>query len=220
IPPWLIVSTLLGFVAAIFLHRRFSKHKLSFALSGFLWLIAIILIQQLFAWVRIWIFALPMYLIYASGGIVGLLELLQWQGMQKRLKSSLLVAIILFGFSSILWISTDTLGFRELRGAPNDVHLAAQFVAAQLQPDDLIAVESPDGPAFRYYASFYDVEHEYYNLAGKPFKRVFVIVSRRANQTLERIADNRANIIVFLDMPNAELVFKKNGIRVFLVFHR
>ena len=94
-----------GWVLSLLFHWRLSKTRVPLQLAAILWIVILLLVQRPNAWARMWVFLLPLMLIWAAAGLLGLLE-----KMHPKILVRLPLAAIVFGLalSGGIWVCRAT----------------------------------------------------------------------------------------------------------------
>jgi hypothetical protein len=74
VPLFLVVILMAGWILSLIFHRRISTIRVPIQLSAVLWIFALIILQRPNAWAKVWLFLLPLMLMWAAAGSVGLLR--------------------------------------------------------------------------------------------------------------------------------------------------
>jgi len=167
-------------------------------------------------WPRVWLFLLPLFVMWAAAGWVWLLE---W--VENRLPGRLPIANL--GLSLLvvvplgLALLKDTRSYLVNRGDQGYEEEAAQFLEGTLQPGDVLLLASPDATVLRYYLERNGVPWDYAEgIKQKDFKRALVVVNRRSEQTPEWLLE-RKGITGRVDLGTKEVLFEGWPLEVYAV---
>lgn len=152
VPLLIVLVAVIGFLLSIFIHKKISPTRFPLQLAAAIWIIVLLLIQRPNAWSKIWLFLLPIALLWVSAGILGLLGLL-------RIKSIPVSAIILgICVLPVLVRSVQLLPeFPDLWAMRGDEESAVVFVKDHLMPGDGLVVAPPDDASVWYYAEIHGI---------------------------------------------------------------
>jgi hypothetical protein len=203
-----------SWMAALAFHQRISAIKLPLQ-AGLLFLPLVIWLLRLNPWARIWLFLVPLVLIWASGGLSGILH-----GIQNLIKVRrpvtkyfvILLFVLMVIFSGLHIMTTNP----DVRPGSGAVERAAVFLEDRLQDDQIIVVTAIDDAPFWYYARKYRIPQEALR-RDRPFQSAYVLVNLSLGQTLESVMRERGPDAVFVAWNSAELIATFDTIEVIFV---
>lgn len=198
LPAWLTYPELLFLCLSLLLPKEKRFQRLSFWIAGFLFITAMLIVQRVAPWPRVWLFLLPLVTIWVAGGVLNMSNLigsvLKWEKMIPMITSWLIVSLILAGSSLRSYIQ-----FTQKSGTMGETEEIAIFLKDYLRADDVVVVTSPDAIVLRYYLLLHGISGQYTELRDdKSFNRVIVVVNPLYGQTLESVLEKRS----FLDDVN------------------
>jgi hypothetical protein len=203
---------------ALGLLRHLSKKRrwrLSLPLIGLAVVLAIMLLQRVVGWVRIWGFGLPFYLVYVAAGYslaAGWLS----RRLGTRWKPVLLVAVaLLYGYLTTAWTMRPDDAAAELRGAAGEVERATEFLSQRVDDDDVIAVISPDSPAFWYYARRYGIAQRLFEVQRDGLDEVYVVLNTESGHTVEQVITLRSGLNDKVHLEDAEWLYESRVIAIY-----
>jgi hypothetical protein len=214
LPGWVSITAIIGLVASLFVPRQPKKRRAPLILAGILWIGTVLVIQRVAPWPRIWLFLLPLIVIWISAGIVGLIGLILTR-MPRR--DYLMIGVV--GLLVILpllasFLSSYTQYSQKLH-ARGELEKVATYLSDYLQPEDVVVVTSPDTIVLKYYLRRYGVAQEATELTkDKPFDHAIVVVNKAYDQNLEYVLDRRS----FLDdisLESAEEIFSSKRFAIY-----
>jgi hypothetical protein len=195
VPSFVSILALLGLVVSLFYPKYPQNRRVPLILSGLLWIGTALIIQKVAPWPRIWLFLLPLFIIWISAGLVGLIDLF-FNFFPNRLyfKEGMIALMILLpllaGFVRSYTQYSQKLGSR---GESEEI---AYFLKENLKPEDVVVVTSPDTILLKYYLSRHDLSVEFTELRkDKAFDHALVVVNKALGQTLRYVLERRS----FLD---------------------
>lgn len=203
-----------GWLIGLFFHRRLSSLPIPLQAS-LLVLPVIVFIQRPNPWARIWLFLVPLMLIWAVAGLTYLLDLLS-----RPFKDPLTVRRILIALLSFSLLAAS-LGF-VVQQAPlgerrfGAVEQSLRFIQPQLQSGDLVIITAPEDAPLWYYFYQYNLPRELLR-RDVPFRRAFVLVSTAHQQTLEQVIRERGPDYGFFDFSTARRLATFGYMDVYLV---
>lgn len=182
--PWLLV---LGFGVGVGLHRRLSSGPLPVAVTCLLWIIPVLLIQQVYGiGTRVWIFLIPLYAITAAGGLVFIAR-------QLRLSPVLLVGSIVFliAGNALYIVERQAVRIYEDNAFSSAVARDAQTIMRFISDTETPGQEGSIvfihwTPELPYYATYYNKESAV--VLWPRFPRLYLVVGK--NGTPEQFIEN------------------------------
>lgn len=216
------VILLSGFLSSLLFHKRISTHNFPTQLATVIWIGIVLAVQRPNPWARIWTYLLPLFLIWASAGIIGLLKNSKWKLVGNYHLDAVFSYIGLLAL--MVWSLIRTVGFlpcvekrtsydvqnptglsaftHSLRGEDEE---ATIFLKDILQKGDHVAVDQPDDAPLWYYFRLYDIPIKYFNRI-EPFRRVLVLVNSHYGQTISSVIEERGPDPFFFDLDSAKLL--------------
>jgi hypothetical protein len=70
VPLMVVIILAAGWTLSLIFHRRLSTSRVPLQLAALLWIAALIIIQRPDAWAKVWLFLLPLMLLWAAAGTV------------------------------------------------------------------------------------------------------------------------------------------------------
>jgi hypothetical protein len=216
VPPALTITLLLGFVLSLALYRKLSSSRVPLQLITFLWIAFVIIARKPEAWSKYWLFLIPPLMIWASAGLVSVLNLIP-----LRLPRGLTLTRIVLALSLLATLVPavqvaaylpDTLTEK------GDVELATIFLSAQVQPDDMIVISSPLDAPMWYYSTRYGIPQTDYN-DRTTFNDIWIIVDLGRGQTLDLALQDRGPDPALYDRSAARLVTTIGKLEIYQIPH-
>jgi hypothetical protein len=164
-------------------------------------------------WARFITFLVPLALMWAAAGWVGLVRWLQnvlhtpWK-LERALAAVVLLVVIagtLVRFDSHRNAGFEVIGYEEA---------ATRFLQEELKEQDYIVVSHPRDAAVWYYARLYQLNPVYFR-DDRSIQRAFVLVDAVYEQTLEEVIAERGPSQQALDLSTAQPVFKVGKLEIF-----
>jgi hypothetical protein len=159
--------------------------------AALLWIGFALIVQRVAPLARVWMFLLPLFTIWASAGLIGLTGLAGLI-LPRRLHPAGRWAV----FTIAVLLPTAALaaaipGTASMRGAPGAEEGIARYLQAHIQPGDRVAVQSPVSTPLEYYFLEYGLPQDAFDTEKGAPETLWVVVSRRYDQTLESVLRRR-----------------------------
>lgn len=185
VPSILLVLLGLGLILSLVFHRKLSAMKIPVQAAAALWIAALLLIQRPNAWSKVWVFLLPLVLLWATAGTVGLSNIIK---LKKLPLAGLGVGLMLaLGIWHAAWLAPQLPGLWQAQG---DEETAVLFVKGAAGEGDKLVVAPPDDAPVWYYAELHGLNGIVYG-SDPVFARLFVLVDPGEGQTLETVLAER-----------------------------
>jgi len=203
VPLFMKMLLVTGTIISLGIHRRLSPHRLPLQIAAVIWIAITLILQRVAPWPRIWLFLLPLFIIWASAGLTYMLHL----AIQKRPSfengylAILGVAILLPAFL-LATFSINPPYPMQTTGVEEEI---TRYLKNYLQPGDVIVAVSPTRAQVGYYFSAYDIPDDFFYDHQSEFNRVIVLVNEKHNQTLESISEHEG-LTNLLDLDAAKLI--------------
>ncbi len=151
LPVWVAALLILGFVAALVFHSRVSPYRFPLALVAVPWIAAVILIQRVVPYDRVWIFLLPLYLALAAVGLAYLWCSLMLRSVGRREEAFGLVALAVG--VALAWnvAATQSVYYADDTGTLRDGEAIAAWMKDHLGTGDIVLTVTPGDGILEYY---------------------------------------------------------------------
>jgi hypothetical protein len=206
-----------GFFFGILLHRRITRQYFPLQIAAILWITILILIQRPLGVTKIWVFLQAPFMMWCAAGWMGLLKDLRL-GFAQHVPLAAIVtglAVLLATTNAILEVPGISKSWAVRSPAENTV-LA---ISDQLGPRDLIIVDAPYDASIWYYSRLYDLADSHFD-NRLPFEKLFVIVSRTDNQTVESVLETRGPKAFLVDPSDARSVINFQNLDTYQLSQR
>jgi hypothetical protein len=180
--------SLVGFAASLALHKRISRPKIPLQAAALLWIALALLLQRVAPLARVWMFLLPLYITWASAGILGLVGLILPERLRSQGRWVVYAAAVLI--PAVAMVATIP-GTASMRGAPGAEEGITRYLKDHIQPGDRVAVQSPISTPLEYYFLQYGLPQDAFDTDKGAAQALWVVVSRRYDQTLESVLKRR-----------------------------
>jgi hypothetical protein len=186
-------------------------------LAALLWIVILLLVQRPNAWSKVWVFLLPLVLIWAAAGILGMLEKIHLQFLPGPFLAAIVLTLALLGgIWQVAQLVPQLPGLWTIRG---DEENAVLFVHDHLQEEDLIIVAPPDDAPIWYYSELHGILDTSFDTHRLTFERALVLVDPIEGQTPASVMAERGPVSGVLDVESARLLDTFGKMQVFEI-HR
>jgi 4-amino-4-deoxy-L-arabinose transferase-like glycosyltransferase len=199
--PWAIGAlSLVGLAASLALHRRISRAKIPLQAAALLWIALAISIQRVAPLARVWMFLLPLYITWASAGVLGLAGLALPERYHLQGRWAVFLAAVLV--PAAVFIAAIP-GTASMRGAPGAEEGVTRYLKEHIQPGDRVAAQSPISTPLEYYFLQYGLPQEAFDTQKGAPQTLWVVASRRYDQTLESVLKRRGFEALISEAPSS-----------------
>lgn len=211
IPGWLVWLGVVGIIISFLFHKEFARQKIPLQIAFVAGIVTIILIQRPNAWPRVWSFAIGPLLVWASAGIVEPLS-------RFRIKAwSLHWAMVGIAFAALLWGGVQHIPDLSLHSQEmSNIEATADYLAAELQQDDLILIDGSHAPLLEYYLLRNGKSQKFFQREISFQRAIFVVVTK-GRETLESM-QNKFVEKYKLDINTFQLLRSYGNYKIYEVF--
>lgn len=214
---WILIA---GFVIAPLFYNGSAKFRVSFAYILIVFSAGFISLRRVAPFDRMWLFFVPVFLIWAAAGLVGFYNFTLKRLIADRRwitagsKFALLLIIIV-----PLFLGGQTLFSKQIaNGSP--AKNVTQDLESVLNADDIVVVTFPVDAPVRYYFDLYHLnDGDRFSDRGGSFQNVFVIIDE-GRQTFEDVLQKERFPLEFLDLSSAELIAESAPLQVYQIDHK
>jgi len=218
VPLFIVVILVAGWVLSLVFHRRLSSTRIPLQVAALIWILALILIQRPNAWGKVWLFLLPLMLLWSAAGIFGLLGKIKLKFLRGLPLAAIMVGLVLLAeIQHTAWLAPQ---LPEIWAGRGSQEKAVLFVREQLEDNDMIVVASPDDAAVLYYSQLYGIPDTRFNSRNLTFTRVFVFVDLAKGQTPASVIAKYSLDPATLNMGSTRLLETYENLQVFEVLHK
>jgi hypothetical protein len=182
---WLLVA---GFCSNLLLEKRIGRVRFPMQVAALAWIGALLLLRRPNAWEKVWVFAVPVVLMWSAAGLIGLVDL-----VSKRVWGGRSLAPVVAG-GAVLFVLIQ--GIQVIPTLPEklttrgDVEQAALYLKANYQDQDTYLVSFPQDASLWYYVMANGISFPHFQ-PELGFKRAFVLVSPMDSETLDSVVNDR-----------------------------
>lgn len=214
VSPMVTGLALLGLTAGLAYHKRISRVRIPIQ-AGLLILPLWVLIQRPNPWSKIWLFLVPLLLVWAASGLIGPLRRLAADGRLRpaAVPFALVALVAALAFASL----HHTLRYHPgMHAASGPLEQAVQTINASYQSGQIAVITAPDEPALWTYFYTYGLPREALR-RDRPFDSAYVLVNHEYNQTLESVIRERGPDPGFFDLSSARILAGYDTLDLYLV---
>ena len=211
-----VVTVVLGIIwllASLF-HRRIARIKFPLQAAAGIWILTLLVVQRYNAWEKVWVFLLPLMLMWAAAGLMGLLQKVHLPAAYPvSLAETLGILLVLGGAWSTIRLAPKLPAILSERG---EVENTLLYLQNNMQENDLVVVDWPDDASYW----FYSLEHGINSLHFDkriPFTRAWIAVNPPDDQTIASVMADRGPDYPLLDLEAAQLVQEFGTHQLYLV---
>jgi hypothetical protein len=212
VPLAVILVLAAGWVLGLIFHRKLSTNRVPLQLAAILAIAILLFVQRPNPWAKVWVFLLPLMLMWAAAGIVGLLRNVRLKFMGNfSLAGVVTVVVLLAGAWSTVRIMPKLPVLLAQRG---DVENVVLFLRDHISDTDLIVVDSPDDAPAWFYALEYDIPNIHFD-KRIPYTQAWILVDPPDGQTVESVLADRGPDIPALDLASIRLIQEVGARQIF-----
>jgi hypothetical protein len=216
VPLMVVIILAAGWTLSLIFHRRLSTSRVPLQLAALLWIAALIIIQRPDAWAKVWLFLLPLMLLWAAAGTVELLVKIQLKFLRGLPLAGIVVGLaLLAGIQHAAWLAPQLPVLWAGRGSEEK---AVLFVQSQLRDGDLIIVAPPDDAPVWYYSELHGINNTHLD-PHMAFDRAFVLVDTVEGQTPASVIAERGPEPGMVNVGSCDLLDTFGKIQVYGCAH-
>jgi len=207
-----------GFALSLLFHKKISRVKVPLQVTNAIWLAAVVIPMRRNPYDRLWVFLLPLWLTWASAGLLALFNGLK-EKPRFNWQSAITIGILAVG---AVWSYQRVHQYYPgWQADPGKIEQAAEFLSQNLGPGDAVAVVFPSDAQYWYYLGQRGVGDEtMHRIEQGNHKRVFAVVSNDGAASAAEALEAHQLSPEEYQAEQAELVFKVNDQRIYLCLHR
>ncbi|MDD5370720.1 MAG: glycosyltransferase family 39 protein, partial [Anaerolineaceae bacterium] len=175
-----------GTFLSVALHTSISRVKVPVQITTFVSIFGILLIQRPDPLTRLWTFLIPLWLIWACGGLITPLTRLRYP-WNRALSLFAVVAFLILSGWSVLRVQHYFPGWQP---APGPTELVATYLKQTLVAGDAVAVVSPDDAPLWFYLQRLQIAGAFvHHIDLTPHERIFVVVNTIYAETPQMVLE-------------------------------
>jgi hypothetical protein len=205
-----------GLVLAAALHGAWvlkGTPRFPVAAAALAWAALLLAVTRPNPWPKLWTFAIPLVLMAAASGWVGLFSVLRFRLPVRLALIKPLVALVI----CVAWVGAAAQTFTRPEANPafqGDVEQASVFLKSQLISHDLVVVSPPNDAVMWYYARQHAIDMDHFK-RELLFLRVFVLVDAQSGQSVASVMKERGPDLIFFDLNTARPVFQAGTVSLY-----
>ena len=212
VPLAVIIVLAAGWILSLVFHRKLSANRLPLQLAAILAIAILLFVQRPNPWAKVWVFLLPLMLMWAAAGIVGLLRNVRLKFMGNlSLASIVTIGALLAGAGSTVQLIPKLPALWAQRG---DVENAILYLKDHMSDTDLIVVDSPDDAPAWFYALEYGIPNIHFD-KRIPYIQAWILVDPPDGQTVESVLADRGPDFPALDLASIRLIQEVGARQIF-----
>ncbi len=188
VPPVLIWLLVCGFLLSLIFEGNKIRRRFPLQWAVLLSIVIIMLARRPNTPARIWVFLVPVILIWGSAGLITLADKISQFLLKGKLLSSLVTGLVLIFLAANSAVSLPT--FSEDWSTKGDHELAVLYLKERLLENDLIVVDVPLDAQIWYYSTLHGISFTHF-MRELGYQRIFVIVSPRDGQSMDSVIYDR-----------------------------
>lgn len=208
-----------GVLFSLIFHRRISNVRTALQAAFFTALITLLLIQRPNSIARIWLWTLPLFLIWAAAGWMALIEQLFRLGTRTyKLRIVFAGLCIVVALGGSLWLGWNKSPKYGHPYSGKEAEAVARYLNDHITPDDVIVPSKGSDANYWYYGRYVEIPNVNFRaIKSRPFSRAYVIVYPANGDTIESVILESGPDLVFFDLKSAKLVFTDQNAEVYSV---
>lgn len=214
---WILIS---GFVIAPFFRKKSAQLKVSFAYILIVFSGSFVLLRRVAPFDRMWLFFVPVFLIWAAAGLAGFYSFIFQQLLEDRhwisagLKGGLAVMLVV-----PLFLGGNSLFSKQISNGSPARNITLDLVNI-LEPDDVVITTFPVDALVRYYFGLYTLDDgDRFSDRDGNFHKAYVIIDDE-RQTLEDVFQKEQFPVEYLDLSSAALIAESSSLLVYQIDHK
>jgi hypothetical protein len=217
IPNFFLWVSISCFFTAIIFHKTLTRQAIPFPIAAVVWIVGLLLIQRVAPLSRVWLFALPLFLMYVAAGWVFLTSKLL---TLTPVKETWLMRF--YGLSFILLILWSVPGAVQQKQAlgkqpHGKVEQLAFFLCKAVDIHDVVLVDTTNAPPLWYYFYRYDIPDKVlFPDRNQPFQQSYVVVDESYKETFESVVE-RLDFTERIETNSVQTVYSKGNVSVYQV---
>jgi hypothetical protein len=211
---WILAG---GALLSIVLHTRISRLKVPIQITTIVCIFAILVIQRPDPLTRLWTFLMPLWLIWACGGLIVPITRLRFPWNRAGWVVTVVSLLFVTGWS----VARVHQYFPEWQAAPGPNELAAEYLHQNLVTGDAVAVVSPDDAPMWFYLKQAQVADSFVNqIDQSQHARLFAVVNAYYGETPELVLQAHNLSPEDYQVTSAVPVVEFNRLEIYRLPHR
>jgi hypothetical protein len=207
VPGLLALCVLLASASAILFHRKIARHRLPVILPLLGAPLALVLVQRVVPYVRVWTYLLPVFYMLAAGGAVMLLK-----PIQRRWKRSIQIAAL----GALVLPGVFVLQPRGVLSGGTPYRDITLQLKNELRAGDTIVSYNPVSESLIYYFRVYDISGTYFYPGEFDSGDRILVVVQEPQQSLDWVL-NRVTRTHLVPNSDTQLIAQAQPLKVYAV---
>lgn len=183
IQPIIAVLLVIGVIMATLLHRRIGQQPISLIGAIVLIIPAVLLLQRVHPFARIWLFLLPLYFGMAAAGV---LCIFTWKNSVFVSIIGRFLAVVIIGVGAITVLQTQSPYHSIETGTFRDAEAITLFFAEQPTTEKII-YEHPSGESLRYYFLRHQLPVARLEWDYTPHEKIYGVINTEYSQDIASV---------------------------------
>ena len=215
VPSAIMITLVVGFGLSFIFYRRQWMRGALFPVMAILFSAAVVLLRKVAPFDRMWLFAAPIFLIWAAAGLWFLLDGLLGKVTAKFKSFHVIFTTCLLVLACfILAFFGNTYQFKIMnRNAKYEQ--AALFLRDYISPTDVVVTTFPDDAPLRYYYQLYQPFPDDVFSYRVNYRRILVIANPASGQTVDSVLQQQNFPLELSEIPSANLLVEYDGLGIF-----
>ena len=185
VPILIITLLVIGIIISLIFHRKLSAHRFPLQIAAVIWIAVALIIQKVAPWPRIWLFLLPLFIIWGTSGLIYLLSLVISQKPFSEKGYPVILGLAIFVPAFLLTTYSINPPYpAQIIGPEEEI---TRYLKDYLQPGDVVVATSPTRAQVGYYFSAYGISEDFFYTQGSKFNRAIVLVNEKQGEPLESV---------------------------------
>jgi uncharacterized membrane protein len=202
----MMVTLTFGLVVGLFFDRKYTRQRISFPVVMIGFVVIAVIFQRVAPFDRMWLFAVPILLIWSAAGLFFFCDLIVRQvvGPSPKFLNILKVGLV-FIFCGLLLIPARTYHLERSAGIGFGLKIA-NYILSNVSSEDVVVTTFPHDAPIRYYVDLNNPgEGDFFDFEKNSFQKVIVVYNSTADQSLEAVLNKQKFPVALLDFRTIEL---------------
>lgn len=211
-------------IAGLFLAPLFQKKsnliRTSFPFVLLIFSASFVLLRRVAPFDRMWLYILPVFLIWASAGLVGLYNfVMRWINPDRFWLSAVVKFGLLILIVAPMYRGGVTMYTKQISNGSSAENVTI-LLETILIPGDIVVTTFPNDALIRYYFDLYTLnDGETFSDRDGNFKSAFVVVDEAAGQTIQMVLEKEKISLESVDLSSVIVIGEAYPLKVYQLDH-